>query len=137
VEAVLPWGYRWAKILHKWGIFTFGHFGRGSPVALTNTEIRRSKPGDKPYKLSRRRRSSRDAHSDRRKALAPEVPIRGCGKVNGAGPLPEIMLAEATHLASWIGRPSFERQRDFNPPQQRAVQRALPDCRQTARNRSR
>jgi len=28
--------------------------------------------------------------------------------------------------ASWIWRPSFERQRDFNPPEQRAAQRALP-----------
>jgi len=27
----------------------------------------------------------------------------------------------------WIWRPSFERQRDFNPPEQRAAQRALPD----------
>ena len=29
----------------------------------------------------------------------------------------------------WIWRPSFERQRDFNPPEQRAAQRALPGCR--------
>src|SRR5215831_9427112 len=26
----------------------------------------------------------------------------------------------------WIWRPSFERQRDFNPPEQRAAQRAVP-----------
>jgi hypothetical protein len=26
----------------------------------------------------------------------------------------------------WIWRPSFERQRDFNPPEQRAAQRTLP-----------
>ena len=30
-------------------------------------------------------------------------------------------------LSSWIWRPSFERQRDFNPPEQRAAQRALPE----------
>jgi hypothetical protein len=29
----------------------------------------------------------------------------------------------------WIWRPSFERQRDFNPPEQRAAQRTLPVCR--------
>ena len=29
----------------------------------------------------------------------------------------------------WIWHPSFERQRDFNPPEQRAAQRALPVCR--------
>ncbi len=34
----------------------------------------------------------------------------------------------------WIWRPSFERQRDFNPPEQRAAQRALPACRPLARN---
>jgi len=28
----------------------------------------------------------------------------------------------------WIWRPSFERQRDFNPPEQRAAQRTLPYC---------
>src|SRR5215831_12041451 len=28
----------------------------------------------------------------------------------------------------WIWRPSFERQRDFNPPEQRAAQRAVPQC---------
>ena len=27
----------------------------------------------------------------------------------------------------WIWRPSFERQRDFNPPEQRAAQRAVPN----------
>jgi hypothetical protein len=34
--------------------------------------------------------------------------------------------SEATNPASWIWRPSFERQKDFNPPEQRAAQRALP-----------
>jgi hypothetical protein len=34
----------------------------------------------------------------------------------------------------WIWRPSFERQRDFNPPEQRAAQRALPYCRPTAKD---
>src|SRR5215468_429732 len=34
----------------------------------------------------------------------------------------------------WIWRPSFERQRDLNPPEQRAAQRALPVCRQSAHN---
>src|SRR5215472_11004637 len=28
----------------------------------------------------------------------------------------------------WIWRPSFERQRDFNPPEQRAAQRAVRIC---------
>src|SRR5262249_21354766 len=31
----------------------------------------------------------------------------------------------------WIWRPSFERQKDFNPPEQRATQRALPACRRS------
>ena len=31
--------------------------------------------------------------------------------------------------ASWIGRPSFERPRDFNPPEQRTAQRTLPGFR--------
>src|SRR5216684_8362921 len=30
----------------------------------------------------------------------------------------------------WIWHPSFGRQRDFNPPEQRAAQRTLPVCRQ-------
>jgi hypothetical protein len=30
----------------------------------------------------------------------------------------------------WIWRPSFERQRDFNPPEQCAAQRTCPGCRQ-------
>jgi hypothetical protein len=33
--------------------------------------------------------------------------------------------SEATNPASWIWRPSFERQRDFNPPEQRAAQCTL------------
>jgi hypothetical protein len=37
--------------------------------------------------------------------------------------------------ASWIWRPSFERQRDFNPPEQRAAQRTPPVGRLCARNR--
>src|SRR5215467_11964474 len=32
--------------------------------------------------------------------------------------------------AFWIRRSSFERLRDFNPPEQRAAQRPLPVCRQ-------
>ena len=35
---------------------------------------------------------------------------------------------------SWIWRPSFERQRDFNPPEQRAAQRAFPVCRLLVQN---
>jgi hypothetical protein len=34
--------------------------------------------------------------------------------------------SEAVNPASWIWRPSSERQRDFNPPEQRAAQRAPP-----------
>jgi hypothetical protein len=30
--------------------------------------------------------------------------------------------------------PSFELQRDFNPPEQRVAQRALPDCRPSVRS---
>src|SRR5215472_4874155 len=33
--------------------------------------------------------------------------------------------ADDALLPSWIWRPSFERQRDFNPPEQRAAQRTL------------
>ena len=40
--------------------------------------------------------------------------------------LPLSPASEATNPASWIWRPSFERQRDFNPPEQRAAQRTLP-----------
>ena len=35
-----------------WGYFHFRDIWEGFPMALTDTEIRRSKPGDKPYKLS-------------------------------------------------------------------------------------
>src|SRR5216684_9356618 len=42
--------------------------------------------------------------------------------------------SEATNPASWIWRPSFERQRDFNPPEQHAAQRALPLFRYIARS---
>src|SRR5437899_4473241 len=45
--------------------------------------------------------------------------------------LPLSPASEAANPASWIWRPSFERQRDFNPPEQRAAQRALPVCRPT------
>ena len=45
--------------------------------------------------------------------------------------------SEATNPASWIWRPSFERQRDFNLPEQRAAQRTLPVCRPPVRKRGR
>ena len=50
--------------------------------------------------------------------------------------LPLSPASEATNPASWIWRPSFERQRDFNPPEQRAAQRAFPICRPSVQNRS-
>src|ERR1019366_7070515 len=34
----------------------------------------------------------------------------------------------------WIWRPSFGRQRDFNPPEQRAAQRTFPHCRRYFHN---
>src|SRR5271163_1515274 len=34
------------------GVFPLSGIWEGFPMALTDTEIRRSKPGDKPYKLS-------------------------------------------------------------------------------------
>ncbi len=48
--------------------------------------------------------------------------------------LPLSPASEATNPASWIWRPSFERQRDFNPPEQRAAQRTLPCGGQSAHN---
>jgi hypothetical protein len=36
--------------------------------------------------------------------------------------------------ASWKWRPSLERQKDLNPPEQRAAQRALPVCRLPVKN---
>src|SRR5713226_4251503 len=45
--------------------------------------------------------------------------------------LPLSPASEAANPASWIWHPSFERQRDFNPPEQRAAQRTLPACRPT------
>ena len=39
--------------------------------------------------------------------------------------------SEAVNPASWIWRPSFERQRDFNPPEQRAAQRTFLVCRRS------
>jgi hypothetical protein len=44
--------------------------------------------------------------------------------------------SEAANPASWIWRSSFERQRDFNPPEQRAAQRTLPNCRPPRHNRA-
>jgi hypothetical protein len=43
-------------------------------------------------------------------------------------PSGDLLLRPTTLLnaVSWIWRPSFERQRDFNPPEQRAAQRTLP-----------
>jgi hypothetical protein len=39
-------------------------------------------------------------------------------------PSGESLLRPTTHYRRlWIWRPSFERQRDFNPPEQRAAQR--------------
>src|SRR5215470_17341796 len=41
-------------------------------------------------------------------------------------PSGESFLRLTTHYRRlWIWRPSFERQRDFNPPEQRAAQRTL------------
>src|SRR5215469_910514 len=41
-------------------------------------------------------------------------------------PSGESLLRPTTHYRRlWIWRPSFERQRDFNPPEQRAAQRTL------------
>jgi hypothetical protein len=41
----------------------------------------------------------------------------------------DYRILSELHLANGlIWRPSFERQRDFNPPEQRAAQRALPVC---------
>jgi hypothetical protein len=34
------------------GVFPLSDIWEGFPMALTDTEIRRSKPGDKPFKLS-------------------------------------------------------------------------------------
>jgi len=48
--------------------------------------------------------------------------------------LPLSPASEATNPASWIWRPSFERQRDFNPPEQRAAQRTLPVGRPSTQN---
>jgi hypothetical protein len=48
--------------------------------------------------------------------------------------LPLSPASEAITPRFWIWRPSFERQRDFNPPEQRAAQRALPVCRPLVRN---
>src|SRR5215472_13717865 len=52
-------------------------------------------------------------------------------------PSGESPLRPTTHYRRlWIWRPSFERQRDFNPPEQRAAQRTL--CRGvTPRRRTR
>jgi hypothetical protein len=48
--------------------------------------------------------------------------------------LPLSPASEAANPASWIWRPSFERQRDFNPPEQRTAQHTLPVCRLLAAN---
>src|SRR5215467_3419830 len=41
-------------------------------------------------------------------------------------PSGESLLRPTTHYCRlWIWRPSFERQRDFNPPEQRAAQRTV------------
>src|SRR5207302_10567609 len=66
-----------------------------------------------------------------RSRLRPEV--RPCysliwaevGKFSPDSSVPLSPASEAANPASWIWRPSFERQRDFNPPEQRAAQRAL------------
>ncbi len=54
-------------------------------------------------------------------------------------PSGESLLRPTTHYCRlWIWRPSFERQRDFNPPEQRAAQRTLcqgptpPQCSRSA-----
>src|ERR1700739_583542 len=53
-------------------------------------------------------------------------PAFGSVPVKTSPSLPLPPASEAANPASWIWRPSFERQRDFNPPEQRAAQRALP-----------
>ena len=73
VEAMLPWGYIWGYDFPEVGVFPLSDFGRDS-MALTDTEIRRSKPGEKPYKLF----DSGGLHlwsPVRRQALALEVPL--------------------------------------------------------------
>src|SRR5208283_116352 len=51
--------------------------------------------------------------------LSPSCPVRPLHTFRSPA-------SEATNPASWIWRPSFEHQRDFNPPEQRVAQRALP-----------
>ena len=51
VKAKSRWGYNRGYEFPEWGYFHFGHI-RSTSMALTDTEIRRSKPTDKPYKVS-------------------------------------------------------------------------------------
>ena len=50
-------------------------------------------------------------------------------------PLPPLNQAVTADYSDFLGtaliwRPPFERQRDFNPPEQRAAQHTFPGCRQ-------
>jgi hypothetical protein len=51
MEANPWWGYFWGYIFRDWGHFV-PPISEAHQMALTDTEIRRSKPAEKPYKLS-------------------------------------------------------------------------------------
>jgi hypothetical protein len=73
--------------------------------------------------------SMRGGHSGSKKTLARNFSSCPSDSISRWTPCPpESILWPTTHYRRlWIWRPSFEHQRDFNPPEQRAAQRTHID----------
>ena len=77
------------------GVFPLSGFWEGFPMALTDTEIRRSKPGVKPYKLSDGGGLHLMVTPSGGKLWRWKYRFEGAEKLMALGRYPEITLADA------------------------------------------
>jgi integrase len=77
------------------GVFPLSGIWEGFPMALTDTEIRRSKPGDKPYKLSDGGGLHLMVTPSGGKLWRWKYRFEGAEKLMALGRYPEILLGEA------------------------------------------
>ncbi len=102
----------------------------GRPVHLRGGP-HRLQPGTSPHAL---RIPPHDGHPALRRTAERWLQVRlGCFRLSLSCPFRLLhtfhLLRPARHYPRvWIWRSSFERQRDFNPPEQRAAQRTLCPC---------
>src|ERR1035437_9377300 len=77
------------------GVFPLSDIWEGFPMALTDTEIRRSKPGDKPYKLSDGGVLHLMITPSGGKLWRWKYRFEGAEKLMALGRYPEVALADA------------------------------------------